>query len=345
MAGNLNPEARERPARAGVLAAFRNEEAVGAIAVDVKALGCAADAAQIITITTYADRPSLDGWRDLRCDASTPITATGAYVFGDDFVITETGVFGLGLNVNYVAVESLTVDGAEGDDRFYVLGTGPGLTTVVGDQGGQALGIGTRGASLSIARLRPGMTTRLPDAARQHARKIAAHAEEAAQRRLLGLLGVDHEERAVLGLHERGDLAHQHARDGLEVELALHEARHAREVGLQPVLLGVGLGGDDHCVVQVLPGGCDGGPGRDLINSANSELEWGQWHAADGSVLSQTQWVEQNEGGDAPSDATGAPADTEGDDDPPVHGRRVYPGNSSVPNRKLRPGCASSARP
>jgi hypothetical protein len=54
---------------------------------EVKALGCAADAAQIITITTYADRPSLDGWRDLRCDASTPVTATGAYVFGDDFVI------------------------------------------------------------------------------------------------------------------------------------------------------------------------------------------------------------------------------------------------------------------
>jgi len=43
---------------------------------------------------------------------------------------------------------------------------GPGLTTVVGDA---ALGIGTRGASLSIARLRPGMTTRLSDAARQHA--------------------------------------------------------------------------------------------------------------------------------------------------------------------------------
>ena len=46
---------------------------------------------------------------------------------------------------------------------------GPGLTTVVGGQGNQALSIGTRGASLSIARLRPGMTTHLPDAARQHA--------------------------------------------------------------------------------------------------------------------------------------------------------------------------------
>ena len=43
---------------------------------------------------------------------------------------------------------------------------GEGLTTVVG---GTALPIGTRGASLSIARLRPGMSADLPDAARQHA--------------------------------------------------------------------------------------------------------------------------------------------------------------------------------
>lgn len=54
---------------------------------ETKALGCNAEAAQIITITTYADRPSLDGWRDQRCDASTSVTAQGAYVFGDDFVI------------------------------------------------------------------------------------------------------------------------------------------------------------------------------------------------------------------------------------------------------------------
>lgn len=53
---------------------------------ETKALGCRAEAAQIISITTYADRPSLDGWRDLRCDSSMPV-AQGAYVFGDDFVI------------------------------------------------------------------------------------------------------------------------------------------------------------------------------------------------------------------------------------------------------------------
>jgi len=43
--------------------------------------------------------------------------------FGDDFVITDDGVFGAGLNVNFVNIESLRVDGAEGDDRFFLQST------------------------------------------------------------------------------------------------------------------------------------------------------------------------------------------------------------------------------
>ncbi len=43
--------------------------------------------------------------------------------FGDDFVVTEKGIFGAGLNVNFVGVEVLNVDGAEGDDRIFVQGT------------------------------------------------------------------------------------------------------------------------------------------------------------------------------------------------------------------------------
>jgi Ca2+-binding RTX toxin-like protein len=43
--------------------------------------------------------------------------------FSDDIVVTKDGVFGAGLNVNFVNIESLTVDGAEGDDRFFVLST------------------------------------------------------------------------------------------------------------------------------------------------------------------------------------------------------------------------------
>jgi Ca2+-binding RTX toxin-like protein len=43
--------------------------------------------------------------------------------FGDDFVITENGIFGAGLTINFVNIELLKVDGAEGDDRFFVKST------------------------------------------------------------------------------------------------------------------------------------------------------------------------------------------------------------------------------
>lgn len=43
--------------------------------------------------------------------------------FGDDFVITDEGVFGAGLNVSFVNIESLRVDGGEGDDRFFLQST------------------------------------------------------------------------------------------------------------------------------------------------------------------------------------------------------------------------------
>ncbi len=40
--------------------------------------------------------------------------------FADDFVVTDGGVFGGGLNVSYVNIEKLIADGAEGNDRFFV---------------------------------------------------------------------------------------------------------------------------------------------------------------------------------------------------------------------------------
>ena len=51
--------------------------------------------------------------------------------FGDDFVVTDTGVFGAGLNVSYVNIEKLVADGAEGDDRFFVLSTGLEVVTEI----------------------------------------------------------------------------------------------------------------------------------------------------------------------------------------------------------------------
>lgn len=51
--------------------------------------------------------------------------------FGDDVVVTRDAIYGTGLNVNYVNIESLSVDGAEGDDRFYVLSTDEAVVTEI----------------------------------------------------------------------------------------------------------------------------------------------------------------------------------------------------------------------
>ena len=54
----------------------------------------------------------------------------------DNFVITEDGVEGAGLNIDFTAVEKLEVDGLEGDDHFFILSTSPDLqTTIIGGLG------------------------------------------------------------------------------------------------------------------------------------------------------------------------------------------------------------------
>lgn len=63
--------------------------------------------------------------------------------FGDDFVVTEQGVFGAGLNVNFAGIEILKLDTAEGNDRIFVLGTGPDhITEVFAGEGSDAYFIG-----------------------------------------------------------------------------------------------------------------------------------------------------------------------------------------------------------
>src|SRR5262249_54449160 len=49
----------------------------------------------------------------------------------DSFVVTNKGIFGAGLNVTYDNVESVEVDGLEGNDTFFVLSTRKGVTTTV----------------------------------------------------------------------------------------------------------------------------------------------------------------------------------------------------------------------
>ncbi|NOI65300.1 LEPR-XLL domain-containing protein [Vibrio sp. 99-8-1] len=49
----------------------------------------------------------------------------------DNFIITENGIFGAGLNIGYQGVEIAEVDGLEGDDTFYVLSTNEDVTTTI----------------------------------------------------------------------------------------------------------------------------------------------------------------------------------------------------------------------
>ena len=49
--------------------------------------------------------------------------------FSDEFVITNEGVFGAGLFVQFIGVEILEIDGLEGNDHFTVLSTSEFLST------------------------------------------------------------------------------------------------------------------------------------------------------------------------------------------------------------------------
>ena len=59
--------------------------------------------------------------------------------FGDDFVVTDQGVYGAGLNVNFAGIEVLKLDAAEGNDRIFVLGTGADhITEIFAGEGSDA---------------------------------------------------------------------------------------------------------------------------------------------------------------------------------------------------------------
>jgi hypothetical protein len=60
------------------------------ISKSTKTLGCRTDDAQIITITTYGDRPTPEQWLSDSCQASEGATARlqrGYYVVGEDFIL------------------------------------------------------------------------------------------------------------------------------------------------------------------------------------------------------------------------------------------------------------------
>ncbi|MBD2198648.1 MULTISPECIES: DUF4347 domain-containing protein [Calothrix] len=49
--------------------------------------------------------------------------------FADKFVVTANAISGAGRTVNYTNIETVIIDGAEGDDEFYVLSTNTGVVT------------------------------------------------------------------------------------------------------------------------------------------------------------------------------------------------------------------------
>ncbi|MCH5374711.1 MAG: hypothetical protein JJ992_12105, partial [Planctomycetes bacterium] len=72
--------------------------------------------------------------------------------FADDFVVTDAGIFGAGLNVSYVNIEKLVADGAEGDDRFFVQSTGvETVTEIDGGLGSDSFFVGGNPSRAPVA--------------------------------------------------------------------------------------------------------------------------------------------------------------------------------------------------
>jgi hypothetical protein len=72
--------------------------------------------------------------------------------FADDFMVTDAGIFGAGLNVSYVNIEKIVADGAEGDDRFFVQSTGVEIVTEIdGGLGSDTFFVGGNPSNAPVA--------------------------------------------------------------------------------------------------------------------------------------------------------------------------------------------------
>ena len=80
--------------------------------------------------------------------------------FADNFVVSKDGVFGAGLNVAYANVESVAVDGLEGDDQFFVLSTPAGVSTrLIGNLGSDTFNVGGDVTSPIVSRQLGGVSS------------------------------------------------------------------------------------------------------------------------------------------------------------------------------------------
>lgn len=78
--------------------------------------------------------------------------------FADSFVITQDGVYGAGLFVEFVNIQELVVYGAEGNDNFWVLGTGAGMSVrIVGGLGSDTVHLGGQPDPVEVAVIEDGI--------------------------------------------------------------------------------------------------------------------------------------------------------------------------------------------
>ena len=84
-------------------------------------------------------------------DGLDTLTVTGTE-FGDDFVVTDKGIFGAGLFITYAGIEKVVIDALEGNDRFYIASTNEDVVLqVLGGVGSDVFNIGgTNGMPINV---------------------------------------------------------------------------------------------------------------------------------------------------------------------------------------------------
>jgi hypothetical protein len=73
--------------------------------------------------------------------------------FGDDFVVTDKGVFGAGLYITYTGLEKIVVDALEGNDRFFIASTSDKVAVeIVGGLGSDTFNVagGNDGKAITV---------------------------------------------------------------------------------------------------------------------------------------------------------------------------------------------------
>jgi hypothetical protein len=150
--------------------------------------------------------------------------------FSDDFVVTDTGVFGAGLNISYINIEKLIADGAEGNDRFFVMSTGLGRRHRDRRRAGQRQLLRRRRARQCA---HPGHQRRLQGPQRHHPQQRRKHRPGVAEHQGGRRLGQHRRQRGSLHIVTQSDGASSVTEDmlsgGIGVAFDTYKVRLSRE--------------------------------------------------------------------------------------------------------------------